>query len=186
MAHHPIGFTSPETRLHQKSWLLSCSKPSNRIRALYPRYKGVKSTMVPSERRHVEFLYPNLHEYNTVVIIRSISIQDNGKRSHLYHYHGRHVSACSYKSTDAPAIWMTVAIQYTLLGRTAFVFRTSTFIPTVMSSQCSHMGTCRHVDTDHEWNISAYTWMQLVISSDWVLTCLKQFTDAATDVSFSR
>lgn len=28
MAHHPIGFTSPETRLHQKSWLLSCSKPS--------------------------------------------------------------------------------------------------------------------------------------------------------------
>lgn len=39
MAHHPIGFTSPETRLHQKSWLLSCSKPSYRIRALYPRYK---------------------------------------------------------------------------------------------------------------------------------------------------
>lgn len=37
MAHHPIGFTSPKTRLHQKSWLLSCSNPSYRRRALYPR-----------------------------------------------------------------------------------------------------------------------------------------------------
>lgn len=40
MAHHPIGFSSPDTRLHQKSWLLSCSKPSYRNRALYPGDEG--------------------------------------------------------------------------------------------------------------------------------------------------
>ena len=52
MAHHPIVFTSPETRLHQKSWLLSCSKPSYRRRALYPRDKRSRS---------VEFLHQRLH-----------------------------------------------------------------------------------------------------------------------------
>lgn len=40
MAHHPIGCRSPETRLHQKSWLLSCSKPSYRNKALYPGCRG--------------------------------------------------------------------------------------------------------------------------------------------------
>lgn len=50
MAHHPIGFISPETRLHQKSRLLSYSKPSYLSRALYPAEiegRGVSSEPEP-------------------------------------------------------------------------------------------------------------------------------------------